>query len=163
NVDEPDGAVRLQRDHQEVVERDPVVTLVGDGKPDADLDEAPQDVEVGEVEDLVVEIARPWPLERTGKEEPGDHEEQRHAEGRGESDDVAHEAVTAERQFDTQGGVHHDHEDDRQALGMVDQAMREEAAFCMTCLTAGQRYSSPGLLQVAGRGTVPIAPAAAAY
>ena len=87
------------------------------------LDRQPEHVEIGEVDHLAVEVARPRPVDRERQEQARQEKEVRHAERRGEGDDPAHEArrfPLREADVDADHGVHHHHEHDADALGVVD-------------------------------------------
>ena len=82
-------------------------------------DERPQAVEVEIVDHPPIGIAAPRAGDHLRQEKTRDEEEFGHAEGGGEPDDIVQEAGLAGVFAGVVGRVHHDHQDDRQALGHV--------------------------------------------
>ena len=70
--------------------------------------------------DLAVEVGPPVAIDDARQEQAGDEEEVRHPERLGELDDGVHPAFAADRCLDAERRVHHHHEDDAEALGIVD-------------------------------------------
>ena len=70
---------------------------------DEAVDDDPEPVEIGEMDDLAVKIVRPAPLQRPGHEQAGDDEEGRNAERTGKLDDGVQEALAAHRIADALG------------------------------------------------------------
>ena len=120
-VDEPERAERVDQRQQELVQDGARAFVQRDPRPfERALDHQPEEVEVGEVHDLAVEIQPPVAVDHERKEQARDHEEIGHAERPRERDRVVHEAFRARRLLDAQGGVHHHHHDDADALRDVD-------------------------------------------
>ena len=83
-------------------------------------DRQPEHVEIGEVHDLAVEIGAPVAVDDAEQEEAGEEEEIRHAERPREGDHVMHEALTAGGLTHAERRMHHDDENDADALGVVE-------------------------------------------
>ena len=90
------------------------------GRLEAELDGHPQQVEIGEMHHLAVEIGAPVAVDHDRQEQPRDQEEIRHPERFGEGDQDVHEAGLAGGGFHAQHRMHHHHHDDADALGVVD-------------------------------------------
>ena len=120
-VDEPQRAERLDEGF-EIGEADAAPAHFADEhrRLEGELDRHPQHVEIGEVDDLLVEIVAPVAVDDAGEEQPRDQEEVRHAEGPGEGDRGMHPALAAGRLLDAERRMHHHHHDDAEALGVID-------------------------------------------
>ena len=90
------------------------------GRLEGELDRDPQHVEIGEVDDLAVEISAPVAVDDAGEEQTGDQEEVGHAERFRERDQMAHPTFLARRGLDAERRMHHHHHDDAEALGVID-------------------------------------------
>jgi hypothetical protein len=90
------------------------------GRLEADLDGEPQHVEVDEMQNATIEIARPVAIDDAGQEQARDQEEVGHAERLGEIGDCMHPVLLSGRELDAEGRVHRHHHDDAEALGVID-------------------------------------------
>ena len=86
---------------------------------EGELDGHPQQVEIGEMHHLAVEIGAPVAVDHDGEEQPRNQEEIRHPERLGERHQDMHEAGLAGGGFHAQHRMHHHHHDDADALGVV--------------------------------------------
>jgi hypothetical protein len=120
-IDEPQRAERLD-EGEGVSLGDAVPAEIGReaGGLEGELDGDPERVEIGEVEDLAVEIVVPIPVDDPRQEQSRNEKEIGHAEGLGEGDRRPHEARRAGRLLDAQGRMHHHHHDDAEALAVID-------------------------------------------
>ena len=120
-VDEPERAPRLDKGVKVFAHDAGPAHLGGEaGRLEGELDGEPEHVEVGEMQDLAVEIEPPGRVDAARQEEAGDEEEVGHAEGPGELDEIAHPAGLARRLLHAERGMHHHDEADTNALGDVD-------------------------------------------
>jgi hypothetical protein len=120
-VDEPQRAPRLDHSVEIGAEHAGPADLGGEGRRlQAELDGQPEHVEIGEVQDLAVEVEPPRGVYAGGEEEAGEQEEVGHAERLREGDDVGHPASLARHLLDAERGVHHHHEKDAKSLGDID-------------------------------------------
>lgn len=119
-IDEPEHGKRLDRDHQQVDIGDVPGAAVGDHL-DTDLDDRPENVEIGKVNDFSVDEFPQVAIKRLVGEEAGDEKEKRHTEGFGEFRDGAENGGhLANGVRNTEGRVFHHHQNDRQAFYGVD-------------------------------------------
>ena len=120
-IDEPQSAERIDQ-RQEIEPRDFNGAGFGSdpGRLEGELDGHPQKIEISEVRDLAVEISAPVAADHMRQKQAGDHEKVRHAERPREIDHRVKPAVLADGRFDAERRVHHHHEDDAKALGVID-------------------------------------------
>ena len=85
-----------------------------------ELDRRPQEIEIAEVQDLAIEIRTPVAIDHVRDEKSGDQEEVGHAERPSEGDDMVQPSFAAGSLFDAQRRMHHDDENDAEALGVID-------------------------------------------
>ena len=120
-VDEPQRAERLDEAFQIEQHGFRGADVGGDARClERELDCHPEDIKISEVHDLAVQIGAPVAVDHVGKKQAGDHEEVGHAERLGERDHIVHPAFMTVGEFDAERRVHHHHEDDAEALGIVD-------------------------------------------
>ena len=118
HVDEPEHAVRLDDGHEGLAD-DRADVARAQADLEDDLQHGPERVEVEIVDDAAVGIGGPRTGNDGAEEQAGDQEELRHAERGGPADDVVEDAGAVQVFADAIGGVHHHHEDDREAFGGI--------------------------------------------
>ena len=80
----------------------------------------PEQVEIGKMDDLAVNIVDQRPIDGARQEKTRDQEKVRHSEGLGESDNVVHPAGGPDHLAIIQRRMHHHHEDDADTLAVID-------------------------------------------
>jgi len=90
------------------------------GALDHQLDGHPEKVEISKVHDLAIEIAAPRGGDAAAQEQAGNEEEIRHAERFGPGNETVQPGRFAKGLLDAQRRMHHDHENDADALAIVD-------------------------------------------
>ena len=120
-IDEPQRAERLDEGFQiEQAGVAPARFRRECGSLEAELDCHPDDIEIGEMHHLAVEIGSPVPADHQWQEQARNQEEIRHPERLCESHQYMHEAGLAGGKLDPQHRMHHHDHDDADALGVID-------------------------------------------
>ncbi len=120
-IDEPQRAERLpERFKVKPAEAEQAMLSQQAGRLERELQGHPQDVEIGEMHDLAVEISAPVAVDDPSQEQSGNQEEIRHTERLGELHHRSEPALLTHRVLNAKRGMHHHHQDDAKAFGVID-------------------------------------------
>jgi hypothetical protein len=120
-IDEPQGAEGIDQG-VEPGREDPGEPIIGRNGRAAhhELERHPEEVEISEMHDLAVDIGTPGCGDAAGQEQAGNEEEIRHAERLRPGDEGTEPGGRAQRLLDAECRMHHDHENDADALAAID-------------------------------------------